>query len=183
MRVQESFPTEIRSGDTVAWSHASPDFSPVDGWTLVVHLVTPATRKQVSGVAQADGTWLCTLAAADNTLAAGHATWAAVLTNTAGEQYTEATGVFTVLPNLATATGLDTRSHVQRVYDAVCHAIENAADSSELEMTIGDKAVKYMSHTELLALRREYAALLAAERNKARVRRGGRSNGSVRVKF
>lgn len=177
-----TFPAEVRSGDTVQWIHTSDDYSSVDGWDLVVNLVTAAAAVPVSGVPQDDGSWLCTLAAAANVLAAGHATWAAVISRP-DERHTVETGTFMVLPDLAAAGGHDTRSHVRRVLDAVQLALEGQAAQVEAELTIGDKAVKYMSHKELLDLRREYSALWAAERNRERVRRGGRSRNTVRVRF
>jgi hypothetical protein len=177
-----TFPTEIRSGDTVHWRHASDDYSSGDGWDLVINLVTAAATVPVAGVPQADGSWLCTLAAAANTLAAGHATWAAVITRP-DERHTVETGTFVVLPDLTAAGGRDTRSHVRRVLDNVQLAIEGKASQVEAELTVGDKAVKYMSHKELLDLRREYSALWAAEVDRERVRRGGRSRNKVRVQF
>lgn len=182
MTPSATFPAQVRSGDTVQWIHASDDYSSADGWDLVVNLVTSAAAVPVVGVPQADGTWLCTLAAAANTLAAGHATWAAIITRS-DERHTAETGTFTVLPDLAAAGGRDTRSHVRRVLDAVHLALEGQASQVEAELTVGDKAVKYMSHKELLDLRREYSALLTAEVNRERVRRGGRARNNVRVRF
>lgn len=182
MSVAASFPAQIRAGDTVKWIHASDDYSSSDGWSLVVHLVAANVRVPVAGVAQDDGTWLCTLAAAANTLAAGHATWSAVITLD-DERHTVESGTFQVLPDLTVGAGQDTRSHVRRVLDAVQLALEGKAAQVEAEITVGDKAVKYMGHGELLELRKEYSALWAAEVNRERVRRGGRSRNNVRVKF
>lgn len=182
MSVAASFPPEVRAGDTVKWVHQSSVYSSADGWALSVHLVTPAGTVPVAGVAQDDGTWLCTLAAAANTMPAGHATWAAVVTQD-DERFTAETGTFQVLPDLTAAGGRDTRSHVRRVLDAVQLALEGKASLIEAEITVGEKAVKYMTNNELTELRREYSALWSAEVNRERIRRGGRSRNNVRVKF
>ncbi len=185
MPVLDSFPTEIRSGDTVKWLHSSQDYSPDDGWLLTYYLLTAAAKITVTGVDQGDGTWLCTLAMGSNTLAAGQASWEAKVRDatTPTEQYTDATGVFKVLPNLATALSLDSRSHVRKVLDAVEAALEGAASNDQLEMTIGDKVVKYLSPLELEKLRSKYQAKWELELDRENVRRGGSSNNTVRVRF
>lgn len=185
MPILDSFPTEIRSGDTVKWLHVSPDFSPADGWRLTVYLLTASGKVPVVGVSQADGGWLCTLPMASNTLPAGQARWVATVTDAATptEQFTDATGIFTVLPNLAAATNHDARSHVRKVLDAIEAALQSAASNQAAEMTIGDQVIKYESRLDLEKLRTKYQVLWEQELERERVRRGGRSNNTVRVRF
>jgi hypothetical protein len=185
MPILDSFPTEIRSGDTVKWLHVSPDFSPADGWLLTVYLLTATGKIAVVGVNQGNGTWLCTLAMGSNTLAVGQARWVATVRDnaTATEQFTDATGVFTVLPNLAAATTHDSRSHVRKVLEALEAAALGAASNDQMEMTIGDKAVKYLSPLELDDLLTRYRRRWAQEQSKEDVEQGRGSNNTVRVRF
>jgi hypothetical protein len=106
---------------------------------------------------------------------AGFYSWTKFATEIATSRRTTlGTGKLTVLADPSTQTATDTRSHARKVLDAIEAVIEGTASHEQSDMAIDGKAMKRRSIADLLALRTNYKAQVAAEEAKQAGKRGGR---------
>lgn len=155
------FPATLRQGDSLAVQVALDDY-PASTWTLTWYLSGPTA--ELSKAATADGDeHLLELTPAE-TAALGVETMGYVAkASYSGDVYTVISGSVEVLPDLATSGPIDTRSHNQKVLDAIKASIEGRATRDEQEYTIKDRSLKRMSLDELLKFKAEYEKLVALE--------------------
>ena len=90
--------------------------------------------------------------------------------------------IWTVQPNLSTSTA-DTRSHAKRVLDSIEAVIEGRASDSQESYQIKDRALKYMTHEELLKLRSFYKAEYKREQDALLLEQGLGSSRKVHTRF
>ncbi len=177
-----NFPARITEGDTVKWrDFAGRDtlgnpISSADGWALTYYFRFNRNNHGATSTGTAYGTgWEFTLSA--TTTEGFHADdtgfWQAVATK-AGETVTLGAGQFEIDANLAytgTPAAFDNRTQAQKDLDAVQAAIRAIVSGGAVaEYTIGNRRLKKMEMTDLLALesnlkaavKREQAAQLAA---------------------
>lgn len=117
MEVQTNEPTEIRAGDSVAWTRELAEYSTADGWALKYRLLY-ASGAAVDVVSTGAGTLhSVNLTAADTAAyAAGSATLVAYVEKGSGgtlQRSTLESTPVTILPNLITAANHDGRSENQ----------------------------------------------------------------------
>ena len=176
-----NIPALIRAGDTVKWRDVAASDNLGNAitsatWTLTYYIRFNRNNHGATAVGTAYGTgWEFTLSAAttggfheDDT---GY--WQAVATK-AGEIITLGAGQFDVDPSLAytgTPAAVDNRSQAQKDLDAVQATIRAMVSGGAVaEYTIGNRRLKKMELTDLLALestlkaavKREQAAQLMA---------------------
>ena len=182
--IHEQIPTTFRKGDTVSWYHEDADFSPDDGWALSYSLLYAGGKVTVTGSDNGDGRWLCTLAAASNTIDAGAVVWVAHVSKD-DDRYTVKDGRLTVTPDLADSgtTEYDGRTHIQIVLAALEAALESRATSDQLEMSIGDKSIKLMTLDQLIQAKLKYEELRAAEIRTENAKQGNVTGTKARVRF
>ena len=84
--------------------------------------------------------------------------------------------------NPLTATG-DTRSHIQKVLDAIEAVLENRAIQEYQSMSINGYSITQMSPEELLKLRSYYKNELRKANNLDRINNGGSPSNTIKVKF
>lgn len=162
------------AGDTLNYTAQVPDYPATAGWTFRVRFV-PRSTGVGSGVAHtatatASGSdYVVQVAAAVTaTWAAGRYGWASWVEK-AGERYTLASGQITVQADPANAAvGADSRTHAERVLDAVEAVIEGRATQAQSEMQLGERALKYIPMAELLAVRDRYRWEVRAQQTAAR---------------
>lgn len=175
-----NIPAQIRAGDTVKWRDSSSVDNlgnPIDSgsWTLTYYLRFNKNNEGATVVGSAYGTgWEFTIAQGTSaTLDAGQWFWQAEATK-AGEHVTIGAGQLEVLPSLSYAGSpgaFDGRSQAQIDLDAVQAAIRAIITGGAVaEYTIGNRRLKKLEMTDLLALestlkaqvKREQAAQLQA---------------------
>lgn len=174
------------AGDTLNYQATAPAYPPSAGWVLRVRF-TPRAVGVGSGVAYtanatAAGDLFTVQVAASVTAtwAAGRYGWASWVER-AGERYTLASGQLLVQADPATAAvGADSRSHAERVLDAVEAVIEGRATAAQSELQIGQRALKFIPMAELLAVRDRYRWEV---RNQHAAARGLPSAGSLVVRL
>lgn len=162
------------AGDTLNYTATVPQYPPGAGWTLRVRFVPRATGVG-SGVAytatattSGDVYTVQVPAAITATWAAGSYGWASWVEK-AAERYTLASGQLTVQADpAAAAVGADSRSHAERVLDAIEAVIEGRASQAQAEMQLGQRALKYIPMAELLAVRDRYRWEVRSQRAAAR---------------
>jgi hypothetical protein len=162
-------PEAITAGDTVKWNISLPDYPASDSWQLSYYLRVP-NKPPISLTSEitASGDVFAVVvpAATSEVWAPGSYKWAAFVTK-GGERYQVGTGVMLIKPNLATTTPIDDRSHVQKVYEALCAVIENRATADDQSYTIGGRSLTRMNIDELERWKTTYGNRLARERGKA----------------
>jgi hypothetical protein len=163
-------PEVITAGDTVKWTRQYGDYPASAGWELNYYLRTPvAVNKFAFGTEiTASGDSFAVVIPALTSAGWTHGTykWAAFVTK-GEERYGVGTGVMLIKPNLATTTPIDDRSHVQKVYEALCAVIENRATADDQSYTIGGRSLTRMNIDELERWKTTYGNRLARERGKA----------------
>jgi hypothetical protein len=114
---------------------------------------------------------------------AGRYDWTAHVTD-GTDRHQVGAGSILVLPNLATATAFDGRTHARKILDAIEAMMEARGTGGDLDLvrtTLGDQTAEF-DPAALAALHRQYAAMVAAEDRQAASARGQRF-GMVQVQF
>lgn len=171
-------PLRVTAGDSLLWQREdiTADYPPGDGYTLSYRFAplaggAPNTVEAEGG----SGIWRVPIAASITaTWAPGEWSWAAAISK-AGARVVVATGGFMVDPDPLADTAPDRRSHARRVLDAINATIEGRASKSQLKTTFEDgRSIEHIPHSELLAMRRRYAALVKTEERRASGKGPGR---------
>jgi hypothetical protein len=176
-------PTSARAGDTWAWTRESYDY-PAPSWVLTYTLYSSAAV--ISFAAAADGTIHSVSLAPATTAAytAGRYDWVAHVTD-GTDRYQVASGVITVLPDVAEAATYDGRSHARKMLDAINALIEGRATAGDLDVvrtSTGDRATDW-DLPSLMKLRQQYAQAVRAEDDAARLIRGERPSRFIATRF
>lgn len=130
---------------------------------LAYKLVGPTAVLSITGTADGDAHSVTVAAATSAAYVAGRYSVHEYVSRSA-ERFTLATGVLTVLANLAAATtGADLRSHAEKMLAAIEAWLERKAPTSASIEIAGRKISNYPL-PELLALRDRYRAEVARER-------------------
>lgn len=175
-------PESFRAGDTVKWTKALADYLPDDGWVLKYTLNKIGQKTTITATDNGDGTHLASVSAATSAAyKAGVYKWQSYVEYNS-ERYTIATGTIEIKPDL-TAAGLDTRSHVKKVLDAIEAVIENRATLDQESYTIGNRSLKRMSLEELLKFRDTYKMQYNSELQAERLAMGLGTKNKVMVRF
>lgn len=180
-------PEQIVAGDTVKWTKSLADFPASASWVLTYEVLhAGGDLGTVTASASGDDfaiTVTAATTAAWNTTAANRlSTWNAFAT-LAGERYHVGTGTFLILPNPAVVTTLDARSHAKIVLDAVQAVLENRATKDQMAYSVAGRSLSLTPIPDLLALRREYGALVAAEERARRAALGLGHKGRIKTRF
>lgn len=153
-------PKEFIAGDTVAWTKTLSDYPASAGWVLTYIFLSGNNKYVVTASADGDN-HAASLTAADSAdWPADDYTWHSFVTKDA-ERYYIGVGRTTVKPNFAIhPSGLDNRSHVKKVLDALEAMILRRAtkDQQAYTVTIGgeSRTISRLSPAELLKWRDTY---------------------------
>jgi len=184
-------PSTIHAGATVKWTKSvSNDYSATDGFTLEYVLVSPDNKITVSGaVVTASGSDYTILIPAATTAdyLPGKYTWHLYAYNSStSTRYRLEGGEVTVAANVVALDeleGLDTRSHVKKVLDAIEGLLEGRMVDGIDAISVRGRSLQLMSITELVELRSHYQQLYRAELDAERVATGLSSRRKIRVRF
>lgn len=176
-------PTELRAGDTWAWTKSLADY-PATTWTLKYALVKAGGGTQKTITATASGTDHAVSVAKATTAAYGAGTWSWVASVTDGtSRYTIDQGTLEVLPDIeAASSGYDNRTHAKTMLDAIEAWLE-ARDPGVAEYEIAGRRMKYHSVPDLLRLRSQYRQEVRAEAAAERIANGLGDPRRVFVRF
>lgn len=156
-------PTLI-AGDSLVFTESLADYPASDGWTLTYRLAprTAGTAITFSATASGADYSVNVLATTTAAWAAGSYSWAAYVTK-AGQRFTVDSGVITISPDPGVVSSLDSRTHAQRVLEAIQAVIEGRATRDQEEYTIGNRSLKRTPLRDLMLLRDRYRAEVNAE--------------------
>jgi hypothetical protein len=178
-------PETLAAGDLWTWTKTLTDYSAADNWTLTYALrINGQAPKTIT--ATGSGTTHTVSVAATTTAGytAGEWQWNAYATNSGTlARHTIGSGRFTVLPNLASSSAYDPRSHVKKVLDAINATLEGTAEREERTLNVDGFALELRDIGQLLTLRDKYAALYRNELNAERVANGLGSKNKIVVRM
>lgn len=147
-----SLPESFAAGTTVRYRRRLSDYPASAGWTLKLHL---AGASVLAKTATADGDdFVVTLAAADTAgaFAAGLYKWVERVSNVDGDVYEVASGVVTVLPNLAEASDGSEQEWLERAIVALKAHIEGRLPAGLESYQIAGRVVSKMPVKEAVGL-------------------------------
>ena len=179
--MQEKEPQGFWQGDTVAWSRTLDDYSSADGWALEYYFSRKDDVQTLTGVGQADGSWVMTIPPATSAqYLAGEYRWQSRVSKS-GEVYTVGTGRMDIAPSLDAA--IETRSNARVILDAIEAVLVGKATKDQAKITIGGQSLDRFSWSDLNTARGYYRSLVNREDDNRRVRDGRNSRAYVQGIF
>lgn len=175
-------PRSIIAGERVIWTRTFEDY-PATEYSLEYRFRGPSTGFNVTATADGDAFDAAITAAQSATLTAGETyQWQAWLTEIGVSTNTWVIDSGSIKVDRGFATGttasVDLRSDARITLDAIEATIQQKATADQLEYEIttpaGSRRLKRLSMTELLAARKEYAAIVARENAAKRAKETGK---------
>ena len=176
-------PKEITAGFTYEWEETFSQY-PASTYGLTATFILNTygnTRYTVTAVANGDGFSFTIPATVSADFTAGNYKLYLFVTLGAAK-YLVGNQDVVIKANPLTATG-DTRSHIQKVLDAIEAVLENRATQEYQSMSINGYSITQMSPEELLKLRSYYKNELRKANNLDRINNGGSPTNTIKVKF
>lgn len=156
-------PTQFTAGDSLSWLRQAPsDLQPADGWLLHYVLVGQGGVYSFDGTAQGTAWQVSVDAATTAAWVPGRYTAQEYVSN-GSQRLTLTNYVVVIAPDLAAATGpVDTRSHAQKVLDAIDAWLESKAPVAG-SFEISGRKISYYPLADLLKLQSRYQQIVADE--------------------
>ncbi|MBI4997846.1 MAG: hypothetical protein HZC22_13330 [Rhodocyclales bacterium] len=178
-------PTTFRAGDSISWIESLPAYPASAGWALKFRLIyQTGAAIDINAAADGDNHKVDLAATATAAWVAGSATLAAYIEK-GTERITLASEIVTILPNLATATNLDSRSIAARsLADALAARAAYLASGKAhvAEYDIAGRVMKFRSVQDITDLIEQLQREVSRERAMQAVLDGG-APGRVQVRF
>lgn len=171
-----AMPETITAGLTVKYTVTHSDYPASDGWALKLYLAGISVITPINGNASGDAFAVTLSSAVTATLKAGTYTWRELVTKS-GETYEAASGVVRVLPDIAQAGAGDFQSADEKMLAIVEAALEGRLSQDMESYSIAGRAVTKIPASELLAIRSQLKAAVAARA------RGDKWGRTVKVRF
>jgi hypothetical protein len=166
-------PKEFTQGDSLSWTESFDDYPASAGWELHYVFVTSAADP-LDVTAAANGDAFNVSVASEDTAAldVGNCSIQGYVLN-GTERHTVSRTSANVLQDMtALAAGADTRSHYQKVLDAVNAVIEGRATQAEEEYSIAGRSLRRTPLNDLKAFKMTYERLLEIEQAKQDIKDG-----------
>lgn len=183
--IPETEPASITAGDTIKWKRHYGDYLPGDGWTLSYALVKDGQHISLTATDNGDGYHLVTIAkAASKAYQCGEYYWQSYVDD-GSERYQVDSGTIEIKPNFeALKGGYDSRTHVQKTYEALKAVIEQKATQDQLNYTMpSGRSIGRMTWPDILKAYDKYKALYAQEQRAERIANGLGHNGKIFVRL
>lgn len=178
-----TLPPTIRAGDTLTATWSLPDYPAAAGWAVRLTLINSGARYQATASGSGTDYTLTVPAATTAAWVAGSYTWTVDAT-LAGVRATLGSGAVQVLPDLAAATTLDTRSNYRKALDAAEAALATHGARAYLQgIEMGDRKQVFTSPGDFLAFISRLRAEVAREDAAERLRQGLQPRNKLLVRF
>lgn len=177
-------PASFTAGDTVKWRISVPDYLPADGWAMTYAFVQSAHQRTATGSNNGDGTHLITISAANSALFNTGIYFYQAYVTLSGERFKVREGRLEVKPNFAaSSSGVDARSHVKTVLDALEATLANKASRDQLSYTINGTSIEKLAPSEIIKWHNHYSTMYRQELAAERVASGEAQGNIIRVRF
>jgi hypothetical protein len=183
--MRETAPKEFTVGESLEWTVSFDDYPASDGWILTYYFRGAGTGFNASAAADGDDHLIEVAKTATAALTAGKYSYQAfaelgeakVLVDV-GEAIVKES-----LAALSTGTAYDARSQVKIILDNIDAMIAGKATLDQQEYSIGTRQLRRIPLPDLIALRKEYARLYAAEQRAEKLKNGGSLIRNHKVRF
>lgn len=177
-------PTQLRAGDSVAWTRTVDGCPASAGWVLAYRLVPRAAGTPIDIASSASGDDFVVSVARTTTAAWAAGAYSLVGVATKGtERVTVHSDDCTILPDLMSATAWDGRSTARQIVEAI-DTYFRTRDRAVIEKQLGDRRLRFQTDAELIATRNFYATQLITEDAAAGLAAGiGMSPSRVQVRM
>ncbi len=175
-------PTTFRAGDLLSWTKSLADYPANDGWALTYTLINSTGKITITASASGADFSVSVPAATTAPYVPGIYQWMARVSK-ALEIMTVASGTIEILPNLATATTFDFRSHARTMLDAIEAAFEGRASSTQLSYSINGRTVEHLTPEQLIKWRNFYQLEVTKEAQAEQLARTGINPRRIGVRF
>lgn len=175
-------PSSFRAGDLLAWSKSLADYPANQGWALSYTLINAAAKLTITATTSGADLSVSVPAATTALYAPGRYQWMARVSKGL-EILTVASGTMEILPNLATATTFDFRSHARTMLEAIEAAFVGKASSTQLSYSINGRTVQNLTPEQLIKWRSFYKAEVAKEAQAEKFSRTGINPRRIGVRF
>ncbi|WP_163370943.1 hypothetical protein [Endozoicomonas acroporae] len=162
-------PYTLTAGVTLAFQVNLTAY-PAEDWSMTLHLRGPSTI-DVIGASHLDSIHrFSEKATYTKNWKAGHYRYALIASRKLGDEVVEVdSGTLEIIPDLlAMADGTDTRSHAQKVLEAIEAVLEGRARKDQSKYKINNRELERTPLPDLLAFRKTYKAEVARELRKAK---------------
>jgi len=155
-------PSQITAGDRLQWRRTFADY-PASTWTLKYYL--RASQGNIDITATADGDdFVIDVASADTVgYKAGVYRWQAQVDDGAGALAVIATNQIKIVENFANLDRFDSRTHAQKVLEAIEAALEKRATAEQQSFTVEGRAIELLSIEELVKARDRFRREVSRE--------------------
>lgn len=184
----EGEPSEIVIGDFIQFKRTDiiKDYPNSTHTAEYVARITGggATEIKLPATAPDATKYLFTVSSVDSAaFVAGYYHWQLEITETAsGNRIVVDRGEFTAVVDLD-ENNVDPRSHAEIMIDKIEAVLQNRADGDLSSYSIAGRSLTKMSPDELLSWRDYYRREFAAEKRKAKIKRGKRNGSTVLMRF
>jgi hypothetical protein len=183
--MRETEPTQITQGEALEWTKRFCDY-PASLWTLQYRFRGVGTGFNADATADGDDYLVSVPTTDTQAMGVGKYQWQAWVTEIAAStnKIMIAEGPIVVQRGFTDDTGtVDLRTTAKKILDAIEATLLNSATSDQLSYEIstpaGTRKISKMSRAEQIALRREYAGIVAREYAAERMRNGGKFGKSI----
>ena len=178
-----TLPTTHRAGDALTASWDLADYPSGSGWSVRLTLINSGARYQATATGTGTTYALSVSSATTAAWTAGTYSWAVDAT-LSGSRTTLADGSIQILPDLAAATTLDTRSNLRKALDAAEAALATHGARAYLQsIEIGDRKQTFTGPSDFLAFISRLRAQVKADEAASRIRQGLSSQNQLLVRF
>lgn len=188
MRIIE--PTRITQGEEIEWTRSFADF-PASLYTVAYRFRGPGYGFDVAATADSDDHHAELESAQSLAAKIGRWQWQAWATEIADSDHVQmiTSGFTQILQGYASGTtaAIELRTPAKITLDALNAAIADKATADQLEYEIstptGSRRIKRMMMSDLLSARKTYAAIVANENAREKIRNGGNLGTKIDVRF
>jgi hypothetical protein len=176
-------PSTLRAGDALDAVWSLSEYPADADWVVRLTLINSGARHQVTASGVGTDYTLAVASAVTGAWAAGLYSWAIDAT-LEGARTTLATGTVQVLPDLAAATTLDTRSNYRKALEAAEAALATHGARAYLQgIEMGDRKQTFTSPGDFLGFITRLRAEVSREDAADRLRQGLGSRNKLLVRF
>ena len=181
-------PDNVITGTSLKWTKTLSNYPASDGWILKYYMVGPSGKIEITASTSGDDFSVSVLPADTENYEPGIYQWVSFVEKlTAGvvtERYAIESGSLEVIQDPSTfATGVDNRSHAQRVLQSINTLLEGKALSAEQSYSIAGRSISLMSIRDLLLWKDYYELAVKTELDAEKVLKGEPTGRKVLTRF
>ena len=179
---QDYEPEKLTAGVTWKWNKTLSDY-PASEWSLIYYLRRDgATQTAINTTADGDTFQVNLIFALTSSTTPAVYDMIGIVTK-GGDKFVVYDGIVEVLPNPASSSAYDPRSHARKVLDLIEAAMEGRIPNGMESYTIGGRSINKIPLKELRELYERYKQDVEREVQAERLANGRRSGKNIGVRF